>query len=235
MSLEGRSCHTTCSSRVPPHKGQQFLIDWASRPRPADGCRLIGPPSRQWSAECVRAGRCDRSPAVEGGSTAHFEAPVVPSGSSPPSRIAKSIIGAATTWGRSCASSRLATVRARCCKFDYEHPPSRRSRTSCGAHPGKIVFNKTYWHTVPKGRVWRLRPSTDPQHHDRRLKEDGSGDEHSRRGPMATQPSRGSRRCPHLSRHGRQRRRRRPCGVVLPDGRAEKHAALWRDQLALLP
>ncbi len=37
-------------------------------------------------------------------------------------------------------------------QFDYEHPP-RPPKPNQLWHLGKIVFNKTYWHTVPKGRV----------------------------------------------------------------------------------
>jgi sulfide:quinone oxidoreductase len=37
-------------------------------------------------------------------------------------------------------------------QFDYNHPP-RPPKPNRLWHLGKIVFNKTYWHTVPKGRV----------------------------------------------------------------------------------
>ena len=37
-------------------------------------------------------------------------------------------------------------------QFDYAHPP-KPPRPNRFWHLGKIVFNKTYWHTVPKGRV----------------------------------------------------------------------------------
>ena len=37
-------------------------------------------------------------------------------------------------------------------RFDYEHPP-KPPKPNRVWHLGKIVFNKTYWHTVPKGRV----------------------------------------------------------------------------------
>jgi sulfide:quinone oxidoreductase len=37
-------------------------------------------------------------------------------------------------------------------QFDYEHPP-KPPKPSALWHFGKIVFNKTYFHTVPRGRV----------------------------------------------------------------------------------
>jgi sulfide:quinone oxidoreductase len=37
-------------------------------------------------------------------------------------------------------------------QFDYEHPP-KPPKPNQFWHLGKIIFNKTYWHTVPKGRV----------------------------------------------------------------------------------
>ncbi len=37
-------------------------------------------------------------------------------------------------------------------RFDYDNPP-HSPKPNRFWHLGKIVFNKTYWHTVPKGRV----------------------------------------------------------------------------------
>ena len=37
-------------------------------------------------------------------------------------------------------------------QFDYNNPPKPPTPNRFW-HLGKIVFNKTYWHTVPKGRV----------------------------------------------------------------------------------
>ena len=37
-------------------------------------------------------------------------------------------------------------------QFDYENPP-KPPKPGKMWHLGKIIFNKTYWHTVPKGRV----------------------------------------------------------------------------------
>ena len=56
------------------------------------------------------------------------------------------------TPARSCASSRSATGRARSSSSTTSTRPSRRSPNRMW-HLGKIVFNKTYWHTVPRGRV----------------------------------------------------------------------------------
>jgi sulfide:quinone oxidoreductase len=37
-------------------------------------------------------------------------------------------------------------------QFDYDHPP-KPPKPNRFWRLGKIVFNKTYWHTVPRGRV----------------------------------------------------------------------------------
>jgi hypothetical protein len=37
-------------------------------------------------------------------------------------------------------------------QFDYDHPP-KPPKPNRFWHVGKLVFNKTYWHTVPRGRV----------------------------------------------------------------------------------
>ena len=37
-------------------------------------------------------------------------------------------------------------------RFDYDHPP-RPPKPNKLWHLGKLVFNRTYWHTVPRGRI----------------------------------------------------------------------------------
>jgi sulfide:quinone oxidoreductase len=37
-------------------------------------------------------------------------------------------------------------------RFDYEHPPAPGPPSTLW-HWGKLLFNKTYFHTVPRGRV----------------------------------------------------------------------------------
>jgi sulfide:quinone oxidoreductase len=37
-------------------------------------------------------------------------------------------------------------------RFDYDHPP-RPPKPGRVWHLGKVVFNRTYWHTVPRGRI----------------------------------------------------------------------------------
>ena len=37
-------------------------------------------------------------------------------------------------------------------QFDYDHPP-KPPKPNRFWHLGKIVFNKTYWYTVPRGRI----------------------------------------------------------------------------------
>jgi len=37
-------------------------------------------------------------------------------------------------------------------QFDYDHPP-KPPKLNRLWHLGKVVFNKSYWHTVLRGRV----------------------------------------------------------------------------------
>ena len=116
----------------------------ADRPRHAAGRRA----ARTSSPSATRPTCRSRRPAPPPTSRRRSS----PSGSPPPSRAASRAASTPATTARSCASSRSATARAPCSASTTTTRRSRRSRTGLW-HLGKIVFNKTYWHTVPKGRV----------------------------------------------------------------------------------
>ena len=59
---------------------------------------------------------------------------------------------AATTMGKVMCFFEIGDGKGTLLQFDYDHPP-RPPKPNRLWHLGKIVFNKTYWHTVPKGRV----------------------------------------------------------------------------------
>ncbi|MEO7230615.1 MAG: NAD(P)/FAD-dependent oxidoreductase, partial [Candidatus Limnocylindrales bacterium] len=83
---------------------------------------------------------------------AHFEAPVV----------VESIVAAiedrapsgshATYEGKVMCFFEIGDGKGTVLQFDYDHPPKPPKPNQLW-HLGKIVFNKTYFHTVPKGRV----------------------------------------------------------------------------------
>jgi sulfide:quinone oxidoreductase len=152
-SLEGEELPYDLLILVPPHKGQQFLIDSGLAPEP--GAWL---PTNRATLEVggrthvYAIGDATDLPLSKAGSTAHFEAPVVTE------RIAAAVEGRALDHrhgeylGKVMCFFEIGDGKGTLLRFDYEHPP-RPPKPNPLWHLGKIVFNKTYWHTVPKGRV----------------------------------------------------------------------------------
>jgi sulfide:quinone oxidoreductase len=153
LSLEGEELGYDLLILVPPHKGQQFLIDAGVAPAPGGWLPtdrhtlLVGD-----RANVYALGDATDLPLSKAGSTAHFEAPVVAE------RIAAAIEGRrpagkhADYAGRVMCFFEIGDGKGTLLQFDYDHPP-RPPKPNQLWHLGKIVFNKTYWHTVPKGRV----------------------------------------------------------------------------------
>jgi sulfide:quinone oxidoreductase len=151
-SLEGEELGYDLLILVPPHRGAQFLVD--SGLAPASGWLPTDHHTLQVGGrENVYAlGDTTDLPLSKAGSTAHFEAPVVAE------RIAAAIKGRepsgkhAAYEGKVMCFFEVGDGKGTLLQFDYEHPP-RPPKPNRLWHLGKIVFNKTYWHTVPKGRV----------------------------------------------------------------------------------
>jgi sulfide:quinone oxidoreductase len=152
-SLEGEELPYDLLILVPPHKGQQFLIDSGLAPAPGgwlptDRHTLLvnGRPN------VYALGDATDLPLSKAGSTAHFEAPVVAE------RLAAAIEGRAPAGkhadyeGKVMCFFEVGDGKGTLLQFDYDHPP-KPPKPNQFWHLGKIVFNKTYWHTVPKGRV----------------------------------------------------------------------------------
>jgi len=153
QSLEGEELGYDLLVLVPPHTGQPFLIasGLASAPGgwlPTDKATLqvAGQP------HIHALGDATDLPLSKAGSTAHFEAPVVAE------RVAAAIEGRqpsgkhADYAGKVMCFFEVGDGKGTLLQFDYAHPP-KPPRPNRFWHLGKIVFNKTYWHTVPKGRV----------------------------------------------------------------------------------
>jgi sulfide:quinone oxidoreductase len=152
-SLEGEELGYDLLILVPPHRGQQFLMDSGLAPAPGGWLPtdrhtlLVGGRTNVYAL-----GDATDLPLSKAGSTAHFEAPVVAE------RIAAAIDGRAPTGkhvdyqGKVMCFFEIGDGKGTLLQFDYDHPP-RPPKPNQLWHLGKLVFNKTYWHTVPKGRV----------------------------------------------------------------------------------
>ncbi len=153
MSLEGEELPYDLLILVPPHKGQQFLIDSGLAPAPGGWLPTDRHTLLVGGREDVFAlGDATDLPLSKAGSTAHFEAPVVAE------RIAARVLGRepagkhADYEGKVMCFFEIGDGKGTLLQFDYDHPP-KPPKPNRLWHLGKIVFNKTYWHTVPKGRV----------------------------------------------------------------------------------
>ncbi len=151
-SLEGEELPYDLLILVPPHKGAQVVIDsglapgagWL--PTEKDTLNVKG------HDDIWALGDATDLPLSKAGSTAHFEAPVVAE------RIAAAVLGhepkgkESIYTGRVMCFFEIGDGKGTLLRFDYDHPP-KPPKPGRIWHLGKIVFNKTYWHTVPRGRV----------------------------------------------------------------------------------
>jgi len=152
-SLEGEALPYDLLILVPPHKGQQFLIDSGLAPAPGGWLPTDRATLQVGGRPNVYAlGDATDLPLSKAGSTAHFEAPVVTE------RIVAAVEGREVNrqrgdyLGKVMCFFEIGDGKGTLLQFDYQHPP-RPPKPNQLWHLGKIVFNKTYWHTVPKGRV----------------------------------------------------------------------------------
>ena len=153
QTLEGEDFPYDLLILVPPHRGQRFLMDSGLAPAPGgwlptDRATLqVG-----GRANVFALGDATDLPLSKAGSTAHFEAPVVAE------RITAAVQGRepagkhADYEGKVMCFFEVGDGKGTLLQFDYDHPP-RPPKPNQLWHLGKLVFNKTYWHTVPRGRV----------------------------------------------------------------------------------
>jgi sulfide:quinone oxidoreductase len=153
QSLEGEELPYDLLILVPPHKGQQFLMDCGLAPAPGGWLPTDRHTLKVGGRPNVYAlGDATDLPLSKAGSTAHFEAPVIVE------EIAAAVDGRAPAGkhasyeGNVMCFFEVGDGKGTLLRFDYEHPP-KPPKPNQFWHLGKIVFNKTYFHTVPKGRV----------------------------------------------------------------------------------
>ena len=149
-SLEGETVEYDLLVLVPPHRGQKVIEDsglgdergWV----PVDRNTL-----KHAQFEHIWAiGDTTNIPISKSGSVAHYEASVAAAeiaaaakGEAPPAHVYDGKVMCFLETGQGQAT----TIR-----FDYDHPPVSPSPSRLW-HWAKLLFNKTYWHTVPQGRL----------------------------------------------------------------------------------
>ncbi|MEO5965864.1 MAG: FAD/NAD(P)-binding oxidoreductase [Candidatus Limnocylindrales bacterium] len=152
---------------VPPHRGAQAVVDsglapksgWLPTDRHTLQVKTIAKPAPGQADEDVpryaniwALGDATDLPLSKAGSTAHFEAPIVAE------RVAAAVLGRepsgkhATYTGKVMCFFEVGDGKGTLLQFDYDHPPKPPKPNQLW-HLGKIAFNKTYWHTVPRGRI----------------------------------------------------------------------------------
>jgi sulfide:quinone oxidoreductase len=157
-SLEGEKQEYDLLVLVPPHKGQQVVIDsglgdpggWL----PTDKITL----NVEGQDRIFALGDATNLPISKSGSTAHFEAPVIAS------RIASLVRGSAPKenyGGRVMCFLETGNGQATSLRFDYEHPPVP-PQPNRAWHVAKWLFNRMYWETVPQGRIPENAPFSKP-------------------------------------------------------------------------
>jgi sulfide:quinone oxidoreductase len=151
-SLEGEELGYDLLVLVPPHKGAQVLMDSGFAPRPGgwlptDPKTLnVGGRDNVWAL-----GDATDLPLSKAGSTAHFEAPVIAERVA--ARIQQRTPHARDSiyTGKVMCFFEVGDGKGTLLRFDYEHPPKPPTPSRLW-HVGKILFNKTYYRIVPRGR-----------------------------------------------------------------------------------
>jgi sulfide:quinone oxidoreductase len=150
---------------VPPHRGAQVVIDSGLAPKsgwiPTDRYSLqvkhlvtgnVPDEEIERYPNIYALGDATDLPLSKAGSTAHFEAPIVAE------RVAAAVLGRepegkdANYTGKVMCFFEVGDGKGTLLQFDYENPPKPPKPNQLW-HLGKVIFNKTYWQTVPRGRI----------------------------------------------------------------------------------
>ncbi|HUY73874.1 MAG TPA: FAD/NAD(P)-binding oxidoreductase [Candidatus Dormibacteraeota bacterium] len=149
-SLEGDTMEYDLLVLVPPHRGQKVIEDsglgdergWV----PVDKNTL----KHTGFQNIWAVGDATNIPISKSGSVAHYEASVAAGalaaavrGEAPPTHVYDGKVMCFLETGQGQATT---------ISFDYDHPPVSPTPARRW-HWLKTLFNKTYWHTVPQGRL----------------------------------------------------------------------------------
>jgi len=149
-SMEGETVGYDLLVLVPPHRGQKVIEDsglgdergWV----PTDKNTL----KHTKFADIWAIGDTTNIPISKSGSVAHYEATVAAA------EISAVVRGEAAPQhlydGKVMCFLETGHGEATTIRFDYDHPPVSPSPARRW-HWAKLLFNKTYWHTVPQGRL----------------------------------------------------------------------------------
>ena len=149
-SLEGETVDYDLLVLVPPHRGQEVIeksgLGDARGWIPVDKNTL-----KHKNFDAIWAiGDATDIPISKSGSVAHYEASIAAE------EIAAAALGrpapARTYDGKVMCFLETGKGQATTIRFDYNHPPVSPMPSRLW-HWAKIAFNKTYWHTVPQGRL----------------------------------------------------------------------------------
>ncbi len=149
-SMEGETVEYDLLVLVPPHRGQKVIED--SRLGDERGWVPVDKNTLKHAAfdNIWAIGDATSIPISKSGSVAHYEANVVAAeivaaakGEAPPLHVYDGKVMCFLETGQG---------RATTISFDYDHPPVSPTPARRW-HWAKALFNKTYWHTVPLGRL----------------------------------------------------------------------------------
>ena len=149
-SLEGETVGYDLLVLVPPHRGAKLIED--SKLGDARGWIPVDKNTLKHCdfADIWAIGDATNIPISKSGSVAHYEATVCAAeivaavrGEPAPAHLYDGKVMCFLETGQGQAT----TIR-----FDYDHPPVSPNPSHLW-HWAKLLFNKTYWHTVPQGRL----------------------------------------------------------------------------------
>ena len=149
-SLEGETMGYDLLILVPPHRGQEVIE--SSRLGDERGWVPVDKNTLKHTefADIWAVGDTTNIPISKSGSVAHYEATVAAA------EIAAEVKGepapAHVYDGKVMCFLETGQGKATTIRFDYDHPPVSPAPARRW-HWAKTLFNKTYWHTVPQGRL----------------------------------------------------------------------------------